>query len=77
MLARQGNGTFRPLLDAGQHVALAVADLTGKGTKDIIYASQSLDNVVVDYGGGQRIPVGASSGLLAPGAVAVAYLNGR
>ena len=77
VLAGQGNGTFRPLLDAGQKVALAVADLTGNGTKDIIYASQNLDNVVVDYGGGQRISVGASSGLLAPGAVAVAYLNGR
>ena len=76
MLAGQGNGTFRPLLDAGQNVALAVADLTGNGTKDIIYASQNLDNVVVDYGGGQRISVGASSGLLAPGAVAVADLNG-
>ena len=58
-------------------MALAVADLTGNGTKDIIYASQNLDNVVVDYGGGQRLSVGASSGLLAPGAVAVAYLNGR
>ena len=57
------------------NVVLAVADLTGNGTKDIIYASQNLDNVVVDYGEGQRIPVGASSGLLAPGAVAVADLN--
>jgi hypothetical protein len=76
VLAGQGNGRFRPLLDAGQNVALAVADLTGNGTKDIIYASQNLDNVVVDYGGGQRISMGASSGLLAPGAVAVAYLNG-
>ena len=76
-LAGRGDGTFRPLLDVGNSVALAVADLTGNGTKDIIYASQNLDNVVVDYGGGQRISVGASSGLLAPGAVAVAYLNGR
>jgi hypothetical protein len=76
VLAGQGNGTFRPLLDSGQNVALAVADLTGNGAKDIIYASQNLDNVVVDYGGGDRISVGASSGLLAPGAVAVAYLNG-
>ena len=67
VLAGQGNGTFRPFLDIGHSVALAVADLTGNGTKDIIYASQNLDNVVVDYGGGQRIPVGASSGFLAPG----------
>ena len=58
-------------------VTLAVADLTGNGTEDIIYASQNLDNVVVDYGGGQRLSVGASSGLLAPGAVAVADLNGN
>ena len=56
-------------------MALAVADLTGNGTKDIIYASQNLDNVVVDYGGGRRVSKGASSGLLAPGAVAVADLN--
>ena len=63
-------------LEADQSVALAVADLTGNGTKDIIYANQSLDRVVVDYGGGQTIPVGASTGLLAPGAVAVADLNG-
>ncbi len=77
VLAGQGNGTFRPLLDSGENVALAVADLTGNGTKDIIYASQNLNNVVVDYGGGDRLPVGASSGLLAPGAVAVDYLNGK
>ena len=32
---------------------LAVADLTGNGSKDIIYADQGLDRVVVDYGGGQ------------------------
>ena len=75
VLKGQGDGTFRPLLDLGNSVALAVADLTGNGTKDIIYASQNLDNVVVDYGGGQRVSVGASSGLLAPGAVAVADLN--
>ena len=74
-LVGQGDGTFRPLLNLGNSVALAVANLTGNGTKDIIYASQNLDNVVVDYGGGQRISVGALSGLLAPGAVAVADLN--
>jgi hypothetical protein len=75
-LAGKGNGTFWPLLHVGDSVALAVADLTGKGTKDIIYASQDLDRVVVDYGGGQRVSVGESSGLLAPGAVVVADLNG-
>ena len=75
-LAGEGNGTFRPLLDVGNSVALAIADLRGNGIKDIIYASQNLDNVVVEYGGRQRTSVGATSGLLAPGAVAVADLNG-
>ena len=75
-LAGQGDGTFRPLLDVGDSVALAVADLTGNGTKDVIYADQGLDRVVVDYGGGQSKSLGATSGLLAPGAVTVADLNG-
>jgi FG-GAP-like repeat/FG-GAP repeat len=76
VLAGQRDGSLRPLLDAGQNVALAVADLTGRGTKDIIYASQNLDRVVVEYGGGQSTLAGASSGVLAPGAVTVADLNG-
>jgi hypothetical protein len=75
-LAGNGDGTFRPLLDRGNAVALAVADLTGRGTKDVIYADQGLDQVVVDYGGGQKTQVGANSGLLAPGAVALADLSG-
>ena len=53
ILAGQGDGTFRPLSRRRQLVALAVADLTGNGTKDIIYADQNLDSVVVDYGEGQ------------------------
>ena len=62
VLTGQGDGTFRPLLDLGQNsVALAVADLTGNGTKDIIYASQNLDHVVVDYGGGRGSSVGDRS----------------
>ncbi len=76
VLAGQGDGTFRPLLDSGNSVALAVADLTGKGTKDLIIADQGLDRVSVHYNGGQGIPVGAGSSLLAPGAVTVADLNG-
>ena len=58
-------------------IALAVADLTGNGTKDIIYANQGLDRVVVDYGGGPEDRAGRpSKGLLAPGAVKLADLNG-
>ena len=77
VLAGQGDGTFRPLLDIGRSIALAVADLTGHGTKDLIYANQGLDRVIVDYGGGQKVVLGdRSKGLLAPGAVTVADLNG-
>ena len=72
VLAGQGDGTFRPLLDIGRSIALAVADL-GNGTKDFIYANQGLDRVVVDYGGGQPQTF---TGLLAPGAVKLADLNG-
>ena len=74
VLAGQGDGTFRPLLDIGRSIALAVVDLTGHGTKDLIYANQGLDHVVVDYGGGQKTVL--SKGLLAPGAVKLADLNG-
>ena len=76
MLADQGDGTFR-LLTAAGNVALAVADLTGNGTKDIIISDQGLNRLVIEFGGGQREILGdSSSGLLGPGAVAVAYLNG-
>ena len=53
MLLGQGDGTFQPYHKADQSIALAVADLTGNGSKDVIYADQGLDRVVVDYGGGQ------------------------
>ena len=73
----QGNGTFAPYRNADQTVTLAVADLTGNGQKDVIYADQSLDRVVVDYGaGGSTVLGNQSSGLLSPGAVLLADLNG-
>ena len=54
-----------------------MADLTGDGSKDVIYANQGLDRVVVDYGGGNSTVLGdRSSGLLSPGAVKLADLNG-
>ena len=45
-----GDGTFQPYRKADQAVALAVADLTGDGKPDFIYANQGLDRVVVEYG---------------------------
>ena len=53
VLQGNGDGTFRPYREANQDVALAVADLTGNGKPDFIYADQSLDRVVVQYGTSQ------------------------
>ena len=54
-----------------------MADLTGNGSKDVIYADQGLDRVVVDYGAGQLDRPGRqSTGLARPGAVKLADLNG-
>jgi hypothetical protein len=72
-----GNGTFQPYHEANQTIELAVTDLSGNGSKDIIYADQGLDRVVVDYGtGNSAVLASQSTGLLAPGAVALADLNG-
>jgi len=77
VLRGNGDGTFQPYHEANQAVELAVADLTGNGSKDIIYADQGLDRVVVDYGAGNStVLANQSSGLLEPGAVALANLNG-
>jgi hypothetical protein len=77
VLLGQGDGKFQPYHEANQAVELAVADLTGTGSKDIIYADQSLDRVVVDYGAGNSaVLANQSMGLLDPGAVALADLNG-
>src|SRR5262249_48207644 len=77
VLIGNGDGTFQPYHEANQAVELAVADLTGKGTKDIIYADQGLDRVVVDYGAGNSsVLADQSTGLLQPGAVTLADLNG-
>jgi hypothetical protein len=77
VLLGQGNGTFQPYRKADQSIALAVADLTGNGSKDIIYADQARDRVVVAYGTNRSAVVGdQSSGILAPQAVQLADLNG-
>jgi hypothetical protein len=77
VLLGNGNGTFQPYHEADQAVELAVADLTGNGSKDIIYADQGLDRVVVDYGAGNStVLANQSTGLLDPGAVKLADMNG-
>ena len=77
VLLGKGDGTFAPYHEANQAIELAVADLTGTGSKDIIYADQGLDRVVVDYGAGSSsVLANQSTGLLDPGAVKLADLNG-
>jgi hypothetical protein len=76
-LLGQRGGTFRPYHKTDQAITLAVADLTGKGSRDIIYADQGLDRVAVAYSGAETAILGdRSSGLLAPSAVALADMNG-
>jgi hypothetical protein len=77
ILLGNGDGTFQTYHEANQAITLAVADLTGKGSKDVIYADQGLDRVVVDYGAGNStVLANQATGLLDPGAVKLADLNG-
>ncbi len=77
VLIGNGNGTFEPYHEANQEIELAVADLTGNGSEDVIYADQGLDQVVVDYGASQStILADRSSGLLDPGGITLADVNG-
>ena len=76
VLLGTGNGTFAPYREANQSIELAVADLSGNGSKDVIYADQGLDRVVVDYGAGNSaVLADQATGLLEPGTVALADLN--
>ncbi len=82
ILEGNGDGTFRPFEPVKAAIALAVADLTGNGVPDFIFADQSLNQVSVVYGtlsdtsNSFQVIAGQSSGLLAPGAVKLADLNG-
>ncbi len=66
-----GDGTFQSFRDAEQSVTqsieLAVADLTGNGAKDIVYANRGTSQVVVDYGAARTTVLGTeATGILAP-----------
>jgi hypothetical protein len=76
VLLGNGDGTFAPYHQSGQNVALAVLP-NGSSNPDFIFADQGRDRVVVNYAGGQSQTLAdSSSGLLAPGAVKLADLNG-
>ena len=50
ILVGNGDGTFRPFEPVKAAIALAVADLTGNGVLDFVFADQSLNRVTVVYG---------------------------
>ena len=77
VLAGQGDGTFRPLLDTSRNIALAVADLNGDGKDDFVFTNQALDRVSVKFGGARpTVFQKRTDSLLAPGAVVLDDLNG-
>jgi len=73
----QGDGTFQAPGYASEPPVELAADLSDNGSKDIISADQRLDILAADHGGGNlTILADASTGLVDPGAVTLADLNG-
>ncbi len=71
-----GNGTFKPYQRADQTVSLAVGDFNSTGQPEFVLSNTSLDQLSIEYGATRSFVQGRSQGLQAPGAVAVADLNG-
>ncbi|MBV8267849.1 MAG: VCBS repeat-containing protein, partial [Planctomycetaceae bacterium] len=78
VLQGDGKGDFAPSQPVDQQIELAVADLRGNGERDVIFTDQALDRVTVQYGvsGPQSVIGDRSQGLMAPGAVTEADLDG-
>ena len=82
ILVGNGDGTFRPFEPVKAAIALAVADLTGNGVPDFVFADQSLNRVTVVYGStspsstSPQVIGNQATGVLAPGAVKLADMNG-
>jgi hypothetical protein len=82
ILVGNGDGTFRPFEPVKSAIALAVADLTGNGARDFVFADQSLNRVTVVYGStsqsstNPQVLGNQATGVLAPGAVLLRDMNG-
>ena len=79
VLLGNGDGTFRPYRRRPTRPSSWPSPTSpATASTDIIYADQGLDRVVVDYGAGNSEPglANQSTGLLDPGAVQLADLNG-
>jgi hypothetical protein len=72
-----GDGTFQTFQRADNMIGLAVGDLTGDGRPDFIFSNQSKDQVTLQLGNaGSNVFQNRQDGILAPGAVRLADLNG-
>jgi hypothetical protein len=82
ILVGNGDGTFRPFEPVQDAIALAVADLTGNGVPDFVFANQSLNHVTVVYGNSSQSAASPTvvgdqaTGVLAPGALVLTDMNG-
>ena len=81
ILRGRGDGTFRPFVRSDRGLALAKANVNGDGRDELILSNELLDRVTVQAGRpgqafGPGFSAGRSEGVLDPGAVKVADLDG-
>src|SRR5262249_58519941 len=75
-LVGNGDGTFQASRRDPFRVTLAVQDLDGDGKPDVVLADERLDRVTVRSGASLGTQLDVKTGLLSPGAVRLADLNG-
>jgi hypothetical protein len=76
-LRGNGDGTFQQYQRVDRHVGLAVADLQSNGQDDLVLTDKAQDQVSIQYARpGPSFVQDRSDGVLAPGGVRVADLNG-